>query len=58
MAKLLKQLGHLAKDCSKNTASGSSSKKVSPSTSSKGEDVVKVEKRLRKDEETSSVLHL
>ena len=37
------QLGHMAKDCS------SSGKKVSPSTS-KGEDVLKVEKRLKKDE--------
>ena len=45
------QLGHLARDCSNNTTSGnSSSKKVNPSTSSKGEDVMKVEKRLRKDE--------
>ena len=44
------QLGHLAKDCSNNTTSGSSSKKVSSSGSSKGEKVVKVEKRLRKDE--------
>ena len=44
------QFGHLARDCSNNTTSGSSSRKVSPSTSFKGEDVVKVEKRLRKDE--------
>ena len=44
------QLGHLARDCSNNTTSGSSSKKVSPSTSPKGEDVVKVEKRLTKEE--------
>ena len=41
------QLGHLAKDCS---SFSSSSKKVSTSTSSKGEDVGKVEKRLKKDE--------
>ena len=33
--------------CSNNTTSGSSSKKVSSSTSSKGEDLVKVEKRLK-----------
>ena len=39
------QLGHMAKDCSSGGG-----KKVSSSTSLKGEDVVKVEKRLKKDE--------
>jgi len=33
------QLGHLARDCSNNTTSGSSSKKGSPSTSSQGKGV-------------------
>ena len=42
-----RQLGHLAKDCSSFSSSG---KKESTSTSSKGEDVGKVEKRLKKVE--------
>ena len=41
------QPGHLAKDCDSFSSSG---KKESTSTSSKGEDVGKVEKRLKKDE--------
>ena len=41
-----RQSGHLAKDCGSFSSSG---KKVSTSTSSKGEDVGKVEKRLKKD---------
>ena len=41
------QPGHLAKDCSNFSSSG---KKESTSTSSKGEDVGKVENKLKKDE--------
>ena len=41
------QPGHLAKDYSSFSSSG---KKESTSTSSKGEDVGKVEKKLKKDE--------
>ena len=41
------QPGHLAKDCSSFSSSG---KKESTSTSSKGQDVGKMEKKLKKDE--------